>query len=110
MKISKTLGTLAAASILSASFNASAIAADGDTLPFASEVDTCIAAVTANLDLQNANRVRHLVKQRDRTGSSYAFAIETTVFSGSQSKRYAAYCVANGDAEPTTFRIREARI
>jgi hypothetical protein len=110
MKITKTLGSLAATSILSASLLAPALAADGETLPFASEVDTCIAAVTANLDLQNANRVRHLVKQKDRTGSSYAFAIETTVFSGSQSKRYAAYCVASGDAEPTKFRITEATI
>lgn len=107
MKITKTLSSLAAASILSASLLAPAFAADEASLPFASEVDTCIAAVTANVNLQNANRIRHLVKQKDRTGSSYAFAIETTVFSGNESKRYAAYCVASGDAEPTKFRITE---
>lgn len=103
----KTLNVITSALIVSAGLIAPTFADDNASLPFASEVNSCIAAVNANLDLESASRVRHLVKQQDRAGQSYAFAIETTVFSGDAEKRYEAYCVARGDNEPSKFRISE---
>ena len=105
-----TLKLITSALIVSAGLIAPAFADDNASLPFASEVNSCIAAVNANVNLQNASRVRHLVKQRDRAGQSYAFAIETSVFSGDAEKRYAAYCVAQGDSEPSKFRISEEAV
>jgi hypothetical protein len=96
--------------ILSAGLAAPAFADESNRLPFASEVNSCLAAVNANLDLESASRVRHLVKQQDRAGQSYAFAIETSVFSGDEEKRYAAYCVARGEGEPSKFRISEVTV
>jgi hypothetical protein len=96
--------------ILSAGLAAPAFADESNRLPFASEVNSCLAAVNANLDLESASRVRHLVKQQDRAGQSYAFAIETSVFSGDEEKRYAAYCVARGEGQPSKFRISEVTV
>jgi len=106
----KTLNVITSALIVSAGLTAPTFADDNASLPFASEVNSCIAAVNANLDLESASRVRHLVTQRDRAGQSYAFAIETSVFSGDAEKRYAAYCVARGDNEPSQFRISEETV
>jgi hypothetical protein len=100
----------ASALILSAGLAAPAFADESNRLPFASEVNSCLAAVNANLDLESASRVRHLVKQQDRAGQSYAFAIETSVFSGDEEKRYAAYCVARGEGQPSKFRISEVTV
>ena len=106
----KTLKLIVSALTVSAGLVAPTFADDKSSLPFASEVNSCIAAVNANLDLHSASRVRHLVKQRDHAGQSYAFAIETSVFSGDAEKRYAAYCVARGDNEPSQFQISEEAV
>jgi hypothetical protein len=110
MQTFKTLSIFMATTIMSAGLLSTAIAADSSKLPFASEVNSCISAVNARIDLQNATRVRHLVKQQDRTGSAFAFTIETSVFAGDSEKRYAAYCVASGIGEPSRFRITEKAI
>ena len=110
MKTTHVLNKLAATAILSVSLAAVGHADDESSLPFASEVDSCISAVNANLDLLDAERVRHVVKQRDHAGASYAFAIETSVFNGKDAKHYAAYCVASGEGQPTRFRIAEKTI
>lgn len=106
----KPVSALASALILSVAATSPVLADKDSTLPFASEVDNCIAAVNANLDLSDANRVRHVVKQRNRAGLSYAFAIETSVFTEADVTRYAAYCVASGDQAPSKFRITQEDI
>ena len=108
--LSKLRKSFASALILSVAATSPLQADDNSTLPFASEVDNCIAAVNANLDLSDANRVRHIVKQRNRAGHSYAFAIETSVFTKADVTRYAAYCVASGDQAPSRFRITQEDI
>lgn len=84
-----------------------AAADDDDTLNFADEVDACVAAVDSHLDLGNADRVRHFVTNTKRTGIGYVLTIETSVFSASSKRKYAAYCVANGNNDPVKFRIDE---
>ncbi|MEQ9562968.1 MAG: hypothetical protein RLN69_10640 [Woeseiaceae bacterium] len=107
MTLKKSLRLLGGIAAISAALSTPLLADDESTLPFASEVDSCLAAVNANLDLSNANRVRHIVKQRDRTGQAFAFAIETSVFTENDVTRYAAYCVASGDRAPSRFRIAQ---
>jgi hypothetical protein len=68
----KTLKLTVSALAVSAGLVAPTFADDKASLPFASEVNSCLAAVNANLDLESASRVRHLVTQRDRAGQSYA--------------------------------------
>ena len=107
MTIAKPLKTFTRALIVSAVVTSPLLADEPSTLPFASEVDNCIAAVNAKLDLSDANRVRHVVKQRQRAGHAYAFEIETSVFTEADVTRYAAYCVASGDQAPSRFRITQ---
>lgn len=107
--LTRSLPALVGAVIVSAGMTSPLLADDRSELPFASEVDNCIAAVNANLDLRDANRVRHVVKQREHSGSAYAFSIETSVFSAAEVTRYAAYCVASGDKAPSRFHITQEK-
>ena len=88
-------------------FGAGLASAD-ESVPFAAELDACVAAVTARLDLSNAHRVRHTVTKEKRTGIGYALSIDTAVYSTDSQKRYSAYCVARGDASPIKFTFSEA--
>jgi hypothetical protein len=104
MLIKNVLPGLAATLALGATGSAAGAA---ETLAFAKEVDSCVAAVTSRLNLDRATRVRHLVSTARRTGIGYVLTIETAVFSDSSEKTYEAYCVANGDNVPLKFRIEE---
>jgi hypothetical protein len=101
----KLLTTLAASTVLSAGL--ALPAAGDDALTFADEVDSCVALVDRHLDLGQAERVRHFVTNTKRTGIGYAFTIETTVFDSASQRKYAAYCVAQGNNEPVKFSIDE---
>ncbi|HZD51741.1 MAG TPA: hypothetical protein VE175_01730 [Woeseiaceae bacterium] len=85
-----------------------------DGLPFAAEVQSCVDAVNAELELRDARRVRHLVLDAKRTGIGYALTIETSVLLEADGdaieKRYEALCVAYGANEPSTLRIEEIAI
>jgi hypothetical protein len=95
---------LLAASILA--LTATAAQAEDTALPYAAEVDSCIAAVNEHLDLAGATRVRHVVSEANSTGLGYVLTIETSVVYGAApAERYEAYCVARGANVPSTFRI-----
>ncbi len=93
--------------LLFAGVSGSSFAERRAVLPFADELDSCVAAVTEHLDLSGAERVRHTVVEDRRTGIGYALSIETSVFSADSERRYSAYCVATGSGAPIKFRIDE---
>lgn len=97
--------------VLASGFTSSPVVHAEDSFPFEAEVQSCVAAVNARLDLENAHRVRHLVSDARRTGIGYVLTIETSVFADDGSdagpKRYEAHCVARGDNDPSTFRIEQ---
>lgn len=76
-------------------------------LAFAAEVDSCLAAVNHQVDLKDANRVRHLVTNSKRTAVGYALTIQTSVFRTDTEKRFAVHCVARGSDKPLELRIDE---
>lgn len=82
-------------------------AAAGEKALFSREVDTCLAAVNSQLDLDNATRVRHLVSHVKKTGIGYVLTIESAVIFSDSEKRYEARCVANGDNPPLKLRIEQ---
>jgi len=106
MSIKATVKSAAALLVITLGTGGNAMAGSAE-LKFAEELDSCIAAVTGNLDLRSANRVRHVVTAKDRTGIGYVLIIETSVFSGATERSYETYCVAKGDREPVKFRIAE---
>lgn len=71
------------------------------------EVDACVAAVNERVDLDDAERVRHVVNLLRRTGIGRVLTIETSVVTPTQTRTYSAYCVAASDAPPVKFRISE---
>lgn len=100
--------TLLAAGTAMALLAAAGQRAAGDELAFGREVDSCLAAVNDQVDLVEANRVRHVVTDSKRTMTGYALTIRTSVFSENSEKRYDVRCVASGSREPTLLRIEEA--
>lgn len=74
-------------------------------LPFAEELNSCVAAVNARLNLDTAERVRHTVTKEKRTGIGYALTIDTAVYYAGDERHYSAYCVAQGENEPVKFRF-----
>jgi hypothetical protein len=103
----KKLLPASVAAILAVGLTGATVAAAADQPAFAREVDSCLEAVNSTLDLDSATRVRHFVSNAKRTGIGYVLTIETAVtFDGSE-KNYEAYCVANGNNAPLTFRIEE---
>jgi hypothetical protein len=107
MKSIKTLRTFSVATILSLGLVAPSFGEDAAKPSLAREVDTCISAIYDHLDLLDATRVRHVVSQKNRTGSALVFEIETSVFKQDIGRYYEAFCVANGDGKPSRFRITE---
>ena len=79
----------------------------GDRLPFAAEVDSCLAAVNAQVAIGQARRVRHLVSNAKQTGIGYVLTIETAVFFEDSEKKYEASCVASGSNAPLALKIEE---
>lgn len=74
-------------------------------LEYAAEVDSCLAAVNDRVDVQSANRVRHLVTQSRRTAIGYALTIETAVYRPGGERHYAVHCVVRGSSQPIKLRI-----
>jgi hypothetical protein len=103
----KKLSAAAAAAILAVGFSGATTVLAADKPAFAREVDSCLEAVNATLDLDSAKRVRHFVSNAKRTGIGYVLTIETAVTFATSEKNYEAYCVANGNNAPLTFRIEE---
>lgn len=98
--------------VIAASFLALAVAhkpamATGDKLAYAAEVDSCLAAVNHQVDLKDANRVRHLVTNSKLTAAGYALTIHTSVFRTDTEQRFAVHCVARGSGKPLELRINE---
>ncbi len=73
-------------------------------------VETCIESVNAELDLDNATRVRHLINHVKGTGIGDVFEISTSVFAPGKTRTFATYCVASGSNLPVKFRFNETSI
>lgn len=112
MKSTRSVSAPVFAALVSVLASAPSTARPADErLPFAAEVESCVATVNAHLDLETAKRVRHLVSDARHTGLGYALTIETSVFfrsdTGATEQRFDVYCIARGTNKPSTFRIEE---
>ncbi len=99
-----------AAAITLLTIGAPAAASDNDKLAYDSEVKSCVAEVGNHANYNDATRVRHTVVKIKNTFIGYVLAIDTDVFANSDEiaiRKYASYCIAEGDDKPVKFRIRE---
>ena len=73
-----------------------------------SEVEACVAAVTARADYGDAMRVRHDIESSQRRSTGHRLVIETRVYGdGGILREYRAVCVVTRDAAPLSFEMRE---
>jgi len=87
---------------------ASTTAGAENRLPFESELNACVSAIQAQVDLGDATRVRHIV--RDSRGAlgalgGYRLEIDTIVYKGDTSRQHSAVCVTRGALAPLSLNI-----
>lgn len=104
IRIPALSGTLLLAGLLSGLLSGKA---EARIAGYDGEVEICVAAVNDHVDLDDAERVRHVVNLLRRTGIGRVLTIETSVVTAERTRTYSAYCVAVSDAPPVKFRISE---
>jgi hypothetical protein len=101
-KVAITIGVIAITALSTPAF------ADRNSEPaYLSEIDSCIAELTSRIDVDDAERVRHVVTRSKRSRLGYALHFDTSVFSKGGESRYSVYCVVKGDSTPVKFRFEE---
>ena len=71
------------------------------------ELESCVAAVRDQLDLDGVHRIQHVVTRSSARDLGYALTIRTSTYSETSKKEYATYCVAVGNREPSRLKIEE---
>jgi hypothetical protein len=99
----KILVTTAALTIMSGAVLAES-AADK---PYAAELDACITALKANIEMNGVRRIRHVVTKIAPDSIGYKMTLQTSTFTDDAERQYSTSCFANGDNPPIKLRIRE---
>ncbi len=105
--INRPLILAAAAAITLVTVGGAASAAN-TKVPYAKEVQSCVAEVGRHANYDEATRIRHTIVIVKETRMRYVFTIGTSVFTDSDvtpAREYTAYCVARGNGTPLKFRI-----
>ena len=85
-------------------------AATVDDISYRGEVRSCVDEIRGKLDIDDAARLRHEVEIVREKLVGYAMKIDTSVYSefaAAPTRKYATYCVVNGDHRPLKFTMEE---
>lgn len=104
----KSHTTITAIAVLGALFAAAETRAE-NSVPYQTELSSCIEGIYDRIELADANRVRHVVMDYSRDVRGYEITIETTVFRGSQTTEFAAVCLARGESKPFRLRLKNQK-
>ena len=77
------------------------------SLEFADELDSCVAALHGEIDLDGVSKVRHVVTRSSPKKRGFLLTIRTQTFSPVANKNYAVTCVAAGKNLPTKLQVDE---
>lgn len=95
-----------AAALLSAA-SLPALADRPDSVRYADELESCVTAIKAEIDLAGVNRIRHIVTKSNAQGIAYELKLETSTYAGDTEKNYATYCLVTGKGKPSRLRVEE---
>jgi hypothetical protein len=87
-----------------------AAAAEDSSVPYESEVNSCIAEISTHANYEDATRVRHTIYEVRRRLGSYVLVIDTAVYTEADdvaAREYASRCTLRGNGKPVRFRISE---
>ena len=76
-------------------------------VPYAGELDACVSALKANIDMDGVRRIRHIVTKMVPESIGYSMKLETVTYTGDTERHYSASCFANGNNPPFKLRINE---
>lgn len=85
--------------------SASALADQMDRIRYVDELESCVTAIRAEIELEGVNRIRHIVTKSSAQGIAYEFRLKVSTYSGDTEKEYSAYCLVIGSNEPSRLRV-----
>lgn len=74
---------------------------------YADELESCVAAIKAEIDLDGVKRIRHIVTNSSAQGIAYELKLQTSTFAGDTEKNYTAYCLVTGKSKPSKLRVEQ---
>lgn len=71
------------------------------------EARSCAEAIGERVDLQDVNRVRHVVTDFDYAPIGHALRIRSEYFTDAGQSEFRAYCVVDGKRGPVQLRVHQ---
>lgn len=99
----RMLTTITALTVLSGA----ALADSMRAVPYAGELDACVSALKANIDMDGVRRIRHIVTKMVPESIGYRMKLETVTYTQDRERHYSTFCFANGNHPPFKLRINE---
>jgi hypothetical protein len=85
-----------------------AFAESGDDSRYANELNACVTAMKANIEMDGVRRIRHVVTKLAPDVLGYKMTLQTVTYADKAVRQYEASCSANGDNPPFRLHIRES--
>lgn len=95
------------AATLLAGVTSTAMADRSDGVRYADELESCVQAIKAEIDLDGVHRIRYVVTNSTAQGIAYELTLKTSTYAGDSEKNYSAYCLVTGKRSPSRLRIEE---
>ena len=98
--------TLALAALL-VIFSGAAVADPAKEAAWSAELDSCVSALRANIEMDGVQRIRHVVTKMYPDSIGYRMTLQTSTYSADSERHYSASCFANGSNPPFKLRVTE---
>jgi hypothetical protein len=77
---------------------------------YTAELDSCVSALKANIEMDGVKRIRHVVTKMYPDSIGYRMTLQTSTFTADRERHYSASCFANGSNPPFKLRVTEKNI
>lgn len=98
--------SLAAIALLTC-LSGTALADSSKEAAYTAELESCVRAMKANIEMDGVRRIRHIVTKMYPDAIGYRMTLQTSTFTADSERHYSASCFANGRNPPFKLRITE---
>jgi len=78
-----------------------------DEARYADELNACVTAMKASIEMDGVRRIRHVVTKLAPDILGYKMTLQTFTYADEAVRQYKGSCSANGDNPPFRLRIKE---
>jgi hypothetical protein len=84
-----------------------AVAGTVKEFAYTAELDACVNALTASIEMDGVRKIRHIVTKVIPYAIGYTMTLQTSTYTEDSVRHYSSSCTANGDNPPFRLRIAE---